>query len=117
MQTRFTLIAISAALLAACTTVPQAPPAPIVIAPQVVKTCQPVSALVRVVVPAETKIQFAITQIENPPYEPIESRVKQTRIVKQAQVIYVDSNGREIIDICEPVERGPTGPAAGEVLR
>ena len=115
---RLTLIASIAALsaLAACKTVPEPVPEPVVINVPPVKTCQPVSALTQLIIPAETKVQYAITVIENPPYEPIESKVKQTKVVKPAQIIYVDSGGREILDICEPVQRGNTGPGIGEII-
>lgn len=102
--------------LSACTTTPEPIPETIVVTPEIVKTCAPVSALQRVVIPAETKVQYAITMIDNPPYEPIESKTKQTRIVKPAEIIYVDTEGRQVIDICEPVELGATGPGVGEII-
>lgn len=102
--------------LSACATAPEPLPETIVITPEIVKTCAPVSALQRVVIPAETKVQYAITMIDNPPYDPIESKTKQTRIVKPAEIIYIDTNGRQVIDICEPVKLGPTGPGVGEII-
>ncbi len=103
-------------LVTACATAPKPLPQTTVITPEIVKTCAPVSALQRVVIPAETKIQYAITMIDNPPYDPIESKVKQTRVVKPAQIIYVDTNGKEVLDICEPVQLGAIGPGPGELL-
>ncbi|MEP1230162.1 MAG: hypothetical protein ABJG88_05760 [Litorimonas sp.] len=116
MRPFITFSAISAFSLSACAVVPELPPAPVVVSAPV-QSCVPVSALVRQEIPAETKVQYAISSIDNPPYAPIETTVKQVRIIKQAQVIYVDSGGREVIDICENVERGFVGPAAGEVIQ
>lgn len=105
------------AALAACNTVPDPIPEPVVVeVPEPVQTCAPVSSLQRVVIPAETKIMYAITMIDNPPYEPIERKQKQIRIVKPAEILYVDTNGRQAIDICEDVDVGPTGPGEGEIL-
>lgn len=103
--------------LNACRTVPDAPPEIVVVeVPAPIRTCAPVSSLQRMVIPAETKIMYAITQIENPPYDPIERTEKQVRIVKPAQVLYVDTEGREVLDICENVEIGDIGPAEGAVI-
>lgn len=104
------------AALSACKTVPEVPPAPVVVEVEPLQTCAPVSSLQRVVIPAETKIMYAITMIDNPPYEPIERKEKQVRIVKPAEILYVDTQGRQVLDICEDVEVGPTGPGVGETL-
>ncbi len=104
-------------LFVACATTQEPAPEVIVIPPEPIRTCAPVSALQRVVIPAETKIQFAITQIENPPYAPIESKVKQTKVVKPAEIIYIDSDGKQILDICENPPVGPTGPGIGEIIQ
>ncbi len=103
-------------LLAACETTPEPLPAPVVINQAPIIICEPVSALKQVIIPAETKIQFAITQIDNPPYEPIERKVKQVKVVKQAQITYEDSQGNQVLDICEDVPIGPTGPGIGEII-
>jgi len=116
MRPLFILSAVSAFSLSACLTVPEAPPPPVVITPQPIQTCQSVNTLTRVEIPAETRTQTAITQIENPPYAPIENSVTRTIVVKQAQVIYTNIEGREVSDICETVERGPVGPLPGEIL-
>lgn len=117
MRQLLILSAISALGLSACSTVPEAPPAPVVINVPPVQTCQSVGTLTRQFIPAETKVQYAITSIDNPPYEPIETRVKQVRVVKQAQVFYTNSAGQEVLDICETdIERGPVGPAPGEII-
>ncbi|WP_154813698.1 hypothetical protein [Hellea balneolensis] len=120
-MTRITLL-LSAALmtsLAACTTVPEPVPEPVVvIPPEPIQTCAPVSVLTKVTIPAETKVQYAITMIDNPPYEPIENKVKRTIVVKPAQIIYVDTEGREVLDICDKdaIEIGETGPGIGETI-
>lgn len=88
-------------MLSACATAPK-PEEKVVIAPVPVQTCTPVSALQKVVIPAKTKTFYAITEIENPPYEPIQRKEKQTRIITPEQVIYVDSEGREVTDVCNP---------------
>lgn len=90
------------ALLGACETIPEeAPPAePVTIVTGPVETCVQLSSLRRLVIPAVTKTVIAITEIENPPYEPIQRREEQTRVVTPEQVIYVDSNNREVTDIC-----------------
>jgi len=103
-------------LLSACATTQEPAPEVIVIPPEPISTCAPVSALQQVIIPAETKVQWAITQIERPPYDPIESRVKQTKVVKPAEIIYVDSEGKQVLDICENVPVGPTGPGIGEIV-
>ena len=107
------------ASLTACKTVPEPEPEPvIVIPPEPIQTCAPVSALTKVVIPAETKVQYAITMIDNPPYEPIENKVKRTIVVNPAQIIYVDTAGREVLDICDKgsIEIGQTGPGIGEEI-
>ena len=119
---RITLL-LSAAImtgLAACTTVPEAEPEPvIVIAPEPVLTCAPVSTLTKFTIPAETKVQYYSTGIDNGEYEDIESaRLKRTIVTKPAQVFYVDSENKEVLDICEreSIEFGDTGPGVGEII-
>jgi len=106
--------------LAACKTVPEPIPEPvIVIPPEPVRTCAPVSSLQRVTIPAETKVQFYSTGIDNGAYEDIESaQLKRTIVVKPAQVFYVDTEGREVLDICdkETIEIGEVGPGIGQVI-
>ena len=105
-MTRFmsmTAIAL-AATLAACKTTPEPeiieePVA--VIVPEPISTCTPISALERVVIPAETKIFYATTEIANPPYEPIKRTEKIEREIKPAEIIYVDSEGRQVLDLCD----------------
>ncbi len=88
-------------LLTACATTPEPEPEPVVIAPVPVKSCTPISNLERIVIPAETEKFYAITEIENEPYDPIVRREERVRVVKEEQVLYVDKEGREVTDICE----------------
>ncbi len=114
---RITFLALMTTMaVSACqTTQPEAPV--IVIPPENVQTCVSVSTLQKVVIPAETKMQTAITMIDNPPYAPIESRVERTIVVKPAQVIYVNQSGNEVIDICEDnIEIGVVGPGEGSSI-
>lgn len=109
-MTRFTslsLISVLALSLAACASTPEPviieePVA--VIVPKVIDTCTFISALTRVVIPAETKIFYATTEIENPPYEPISRTEKIERIITPEQIIYVDTEGREVLDLCDAPE-------------
>ena len=72
------------------------------------QTCTPMSALTRVDIPAVTRTFTAITQIENEPYEPIEKKETITREIEPARVIFVDSDGTEVTDICE-TQINPSG--------
>ena len=102
--------------LSACVTAPPETPT-IIIEPEPIRTCAPVSTLTKVVIPAETKKQTAITMIDNPPYAPIESRVERTVVVKPAEVFYVNANNQQVIDICESdIEIGRVGPGPGSVI-
>jgi len=100
MLNKIHLILGAAIVLTACKTtdVPEAQPIEIEVEP--VRTCTPISAVQKVVIPAETETFIAITQIDNPPYEPIERRETQVRVIKEAQVTYVDSEGKEVLDVC-----------------
>jgi len=100
--------------LAACKTVPEPIPEPVVVeVPEPVLTCAPVSSLQQVIIPAETKVQYTSTGVDGREAPPI----KRTIIIKPAQVFYVDSEGREVLDICEKdVVVGDTGPGVGETV-
>ena len=82
------------------------------------ETCIDISELRKVELPAETKIQYAITIIDNPPYEPIENKVKREIVTKQASIYYQDSNGNKALDICdkENIIIGGIGPEIGETI-
>ena len=82
------------------------------------ETCINTSELRKVELPAETKIQYAITIIDNPPYEPIENKVKREIVTKQASIYYEDSNGNKVLDICdkENIITGGIGPEIGETI-
>ena len=108
-MTRFAIVSIlsfSAAALAACASTPE----PIieepvaVIVPEVIDTCTPVSALTRVVIPAEKQVRYATTEIANPPYERITRTEKVERVIKPEEIIYVDSEGRQVLDLCDSPE-------------
>jgi len=103
------LLLAAAAILSACKTTPEAPLQKVEIEPQVIKTCTEISALTRVDIPAKTETFFAITEIENPGYDPIQRTEKQVRVVEEAQTIFVDSNGRQVTDICD-TEIDPNAP-------
>jgi len=93
---------LSGVALTACETVPE-PVEVVQIEPPVLKTCTEISALTRVEIPEETETFYAITEIENPPYEPIQRKEKQVRVIKESQIIFVDSQGRQVTDICDTV--------------
>jgi len=116
MRRLLSLSLISAAVLSACATV-EPEIAEIVIEPEPVQTCISLDKLEKRVIPAVTREQTAITMIDNPPYEPIETRTKRTIIVTPAEVLYVNADGQEALDICEKdIEIGQVGPAAGSIL-
>ena len=94
------IIGLALSASACRTTAPEA--APVVIAPTEFKTCTEMSALERVVVPPVTKTFIAITEVDNPPYEPIQRREEIVREIEPERIIFVNSEGREITDICEP---------------
>ena len=101
------------ALLAACETIPNEPEVETVeITPPPINTCTPMSALTRVVIPAKTETYYAITEIANPPYEPIQRREEIVREVEPERVIFVNSENREVTDICD-TEINPSGMTQG----
>lgn len=100
MTYKHTLIIGAAILIAGCQTTPEPEPEEIIVDPVSIQTCTPISKLTKVDVPAETQTYTAIVMIDNPPYAPIERREEQVRVIKEAQVIYVDSEGKEVLDIC-----------------
>lgn len=100
----FMAAALASAVLTACSTTPE----PVVeekvvevIVPEPIDTCTPISALTRVVIPAETEVFYGITEIANPPYEPIQRREKIVREITPEEVIYVDSEGKQVLDLCD----------------
>lgn len=116
MRRLLPLALISTLGLGACaTTAPEIEQ--IVIAPEPVQTCISLDKLEKRTIPAVTRQQTAITTIDNPPYEPIETRTQRTIIVSPAEVLYVNADGQEALDICEKdIEIGTVGPAAGAIL-
>ena len=106
-MTRLILLALSTALalsVSACTTTPEPEVIEepvVVVVPEVIDTCTPVSALTRKVIPAKTKVFYATTEIANPPYEPITRTEKIVREIAPEQIFYVDSDGRQVLDLCD----------------
>ena len=98
------LLCLSAATLAlaACRTTPEPEPVPVVEVPPV-QTCVPLASVEAVTIPAETETFVAITEIENPPYEPIVRREPMTRTVREAYVVYRRPDGTDVpkSNICE----------------
>jgi len=88
-------------MLAACTTAPEPIPDTVEVIVPPMQTCTPISALTRVTIPEKTETYYAITEIDNPPYEPIQNKQKMTRVVEEARTIFVNSQGKEVTDICD----------------
>lgn len=103
-----TLTALGLLTLAACNTLPDPVAETIVVDVPPVSTCTPISALTRVTIPEKTEIYYAITEIQNDPYPPIQDKQKMTRVLEQARTIFVNSEGTEITDICN-TEINPNG--------
>lgn len=114
------------AVTSGCAVIPDEPevviePPVAIVVPPVEPLCYEVAELQRVEVPAETKTVYAVSVIENPPYEPIEQSTEQKIVIKQAEVFYVKvdpSTGSqaEVTSFCDQtVQTGPVGPAAGEL--
>ena len=95
-------------MLAACATTEPELEEPVTIVTPPIQTCTPISSVERVVIPAVTKTQYVITEIDNDPYPPIQSRTERTVVVEEEKVIYVNSEGREVLDLC-PEETPTTG--------
>lgn len=102
------LTALGLLTLAACNTLPDPVAEPVVVNIPPMQTCTPMNALTRVVVPAKTETYFAITEIENPPYEPIQNKQTMTRVIEEARTIFVNSEGTEVTDICN-MDINPNG--------
>jgi len=113
-------------ILSGCAVIPEEPEIVIeepvaVVVPPVEPLCYEIAELQKVEIPAETKVVYGVSVIENPPYEPIEQRTEQRIITKQAEIFYsrVDpETGKmaEVTTFCdENVEVGPVGPAEGEL--
>lgn len=102
------LTALGLLTLAACNTLPDPVAEPVVVNVPPMQTCTPISALTRVTIPAKTETYYAITEIDNPPYEPIQNKQTMTRVIEEARTVFVDSQGAEITDICD-MEINPNG--------
>ncbi|MEL6687857.1 MAG: hypothetical protein AAFP97_09565 [Pseudomonadota bacterium] len=104
----FILPSIAGLVLSACATAPEPVAPPVIVDVGPMQTCTPMSALTREVIPEKTETFIAITEIDNPPYEPIQQRQTMTRVVEPERVIFVDSNGTEVTDICD-MDINPSG--------
>jgi hypothetical protein len=105
---KLTLTSLGLLTLAACNTVPAPVQEAVVVDIPPMRTCTPISALTRVMIPEKTQTYYAITEIDNPPYEPIQNKQKMTRVIEEARTIFVNSEGTEITDICD-MEINPNG--------
>ncbi|GLQ20188.1 hypothetical protein ACFFUB_03400 [Algimonas porphyrae] len=95
-------------VLSACQTVPDDMDTSVNIDVPEMRTCTPMSALQRVEIPAVTRTFTAITEIENEPYEPIQKKETIVREIEPARVVFLNSAGAEVTDICE-TEINPSG--------
>lgn len=103
-----TLMTLSLATLTACSIVRKPDSQTMVVNVPQMRTCTPISALTRVTIPEKTETYIAITEIDNPPYEPIQNKQTMTRVIEEAQTIFVNSEGREVTDICD-MDINPNG--------
>ena len=101
MAKKFSLILVTTMILAACQSTPEIEEEEVNIDINPVVTCTPIDMLEKVDVPAETKMVTTIVLIDNPPYDPIERREEQERVVREAYTMYVDAEGQPVSDICE----------------
>jgi len=101
-MTRLLLSSALLLTLGACRTV-QPEPEPVFIPPPVIKTCFDREELILETIPEVTKNVTAIVLIDNPPYEPIERREQQTRVVTPAYTVFKDSSGNIVSNdkICD----------------
>ncbi|GHA82391.1 hypothetical protein GCM10009069_01920 [Algimonas arctica] len=103
-----TLMTLGLLTLAACNTLPDPVAEPVFVDVPPMRTCTPINALTRVTIPAKTETYYAITEIENPPYEPIQNKQTMTRVIEEARTVFVNSEGTEVTDVCD-VEINPNG--------
>ncbi len=101
MRIQLLLAAGLAATLAACASTPKPIPEKVTIVTQPVDTCVPMSALRQVVIPAKTKTVYSVNEIDNGPYDPISSKEEHVIEITPEQVYYVDTEGRQVTDICD----------------
>jgi len=102
-------------ILGACTTT-KVEEEVIVAPPPVEQTCIPINTLKKVVIPAVTKSGFSIVSIDNPDEQyydpetkkwvtiknpPIERKEPWTKVIEPEKTIYVDTEDKEVTDICE----------------
>lgn len=108
-------LSVATLALAACRTTPE-PEVPVVEVDPI-ETCVPLASVEAVTIPAETETFTAITEIDNPPYEPIVRREPMTRTVREAYVVYRRPDGVEVpkSSICEFEAPAPVTPATDGV--
>ena len=83
-------------LLTGCASTPEPEPEAVYIPPPEIRTCFAREELTLVEIPAETRTVKAITMIDNPPYEPIESVQEIVQEVRPAYTEYQDSSGNTV---------------------
>lgn len=122
---KYSLFLLSALLVTACkTTKVEEKPKMVDITPPVQETCIPIERLTKVVIPAVTKSGYSIVSIEGRTEQyydeetktwktittpPIERKEPYTKIIEPEKIIYVDSENKEVTDICQkPVPPAPT---------
>ena len=88
-------LALLPTMLAGCAT-SQPEPEAIYIPPPEIRTCFAREELQLVEIPAETRTVVATTMIDNPPYEPIESKQEIVQEVRPAYTEYQDSSGNTV---------------------
>ena len=100
------------AMLAGCATSDPEPEA-VYIPPPEIRTCFAREELTVVEVPAETRTVKAITMIDNPPYEPIESVQEIVQEVRPAYTEYQDGAGNTVTTdmLCDSDLVGGRAPA------
>lgn len=103
--------ALASAALMACETTPNLPPQIDIVAGDI-NTCRPISALTRIDIPAEIQVRYATVQIDDGPRDQIERSQRLEREISPAKTVFLDSQGREITNVCN-VEIAPG--AKGEI--
>ncbi len=102
MKMKFLLILASGLVLSACQTTPDEPVIEEVeVEIEQKQTCVPLELLTKVDIPAVKEKRMTIVLIDNPPFDPIEQAEEREIVVEEARTIYVDSEGQEVIDICD----------------
>jgi len=89
--------------LSACKSTPEPIEEPVIeIKFDPIRNCYPIEILTKVDIPAVTETRTAIVLIDNPPNEPLERREQVEVVMEPARTAYINSEGQEVVDICEP---------------